>query len=210
MRGQLIMSLNNFMTYLSLYSPLLGLVTISKARHFKKTEWLIFIYILISFATDQAISYLNQIEYWTENNYKAIGLWGAIETVILGSWFYYVLHKKKYLPAIIAAVLAYYLVDLFVLEDSGFNAVGRTVQCFFLLILSFRKFYEFYIYEDDLFIEKRDLFWINVGILFYFSGAFFSFLLGPIILKTTDTWIIHNFSNFLKNVFIAIGLWRAK
>jgi hypothetical protein len=76
--------------------------------------------------------------------------------------------------------------------------------------LAFSLFYQFYKEENDIFIDQSPLFWMNIAILTYFSGAFFSFILSKEILSGPLPWMLHNVCNALKNILFSIALWKIR
>ncbi|MBN8694686.1 MAG: hypothetical protein J0L69_15940 [Bacteroidetes bacterium] len=58
-------------------------------------------------------------------------------------------------------------------------------------------------------------FWINIAVLFYFSGSLFLFLFGNYLIsqgnKTyMEMYKIHTFVNAVWYLFISIGFWKVK
>jgi positive regulator of sigma E activity len=64
--------------------------------------------------------------------------------------------------------------------------------------------YFFHIYNNEtIAVETNENFWFAVGILFYFSGSFFTFL----TYMTFKTYVFQNIANSIKNLIFATGLW---
>jgi len=192
-------------TYGSVFSPVIPLIFVRRW----KTNYLkiITIFIIVSFATDLSFASILR----GETNYVLLQLYGLIETFILVVFYSSVLDIKRKWFVLIGTVFSlFYISDSLWFEADQFNTIGRSVESLIMIVLSLSLFYQFFTKEDDIFLEKSPLLWINIGILIYFSGALFSFVMSSVILSTKLSWIFHNISNILKNVFIAIGLWRAK
>ncbi len=192
-------------TYSSVFSPILPLLFIVQKEKKKYLKIIIFFF-LISFFTDLIATFLIR-----GSNYNFLHVYGLLETIIL-IWFYktVLVKGKKWIVLIGIVFSLFYIYDSIWVELNQFNTIARSVESFIMIVLSLTLFYQFFRNEDDIFLEKSPLFWINIGILIYFSGALFSFVMSSVILSTKLSWIFHNISNVLKNVFIAIGLWRAK
>ena len=91
------------------------------------------------------------------------------------------------------------------------NALSRSISCFYLLFIGIYYLYAVYKYEIHQNLAKSSAFWINAGLLFYFSSSFFTFLMSKKILSLEVTdffsagWLVHATANVMKNVVITIG-----
>lgn len=190
--------------YGSAFSPIIPLLLVRKWK--EKYLIAISIFILLSFSADIIGGFIID-----GNNYNFLHVYGLLECIILFGFYRTVLNKgKNLIIAVGLAFIIFYVYDSFWVEVNQFNTIGRSVESFIMIVLSLSLFFQFFRREDDIFLEKSPLFWINIGILIYFSGALFSFVMSSVILTTKLSWVFHNVSNILKNVFIAIGLWKAK
>ncbi len=194
-----------FISYGSTFSPVLAFIFFQKW----KVRYLygIALFVLISFLTDVLFGFI----LVGKPNYFILQLYGIFEALLLFLFYGIVLEKSKKWIIVIGIVFTlFYIYDAIWIEPDQFNTIGRSVESFIMIVLSLTLFYQFFRKEDDIFLDKSPLFWINIGILIYFSGALFSFVMSSVILTSKLSWVFHNISNILKNVFIAIGLWRAK
>jgi hypothetical protein len=191
-----------FFIYVSVFSPLIPLMFLLKGKY-NGSLWIIVLFIVASFLSDLIATFLINC-----TNYRFLHGYGLIEALLL-FWFYYqVLEVKKWIPYLTLAFSMFYLVNSIWFEVGVFNTIGRSVECLIMIFLALNLFYQFFKKEEDIFIEKSPLFWVNIGLLTYFSGAFFTFIFSKYILTDTPFWILHNVSNVLKNMFLAIGLWK--
>lgn len=192
-------------SYGSVFSPIMPLVFARKWKN--KYLVSITLFVIVSFSADL----ISLTILYGKVNYSFLILYGLLESLILFWFFHCVLDNgKKWLVYLGIIFSLFYIYDSIWIEPNQFNTIGRSVESLIMIVLSLALFYQFFRKEDDIFLEKSPLFWINIGILIYFSGALFSFVMSSIILSTKLSWIFHNISNILKNIFIAIGLWRAK
>lgn len=191
-------------TYSSVFSPILPLLFCWKRLN--RHEIVITGFILFSFSVDLVTTYL------VRANIPFLHVYGLGESLLLIYFFSLVLRTPGKLSFWLIAVLftILYVLDSWLLEWGQFNSYGRSGECVLIIVLSLLLFYQFYRDEDDIFIERSPLFWINVSLITYFSGALFSFLLSEKILSGPMPWILHNISNILKNVILAVALWRIK
>ena len=190
--------------YGSVFSPLIPLLFFSK--NFNYYQKVIVVFILLSFLTDLYTTFLHN-----GNNFTILHIYGLIDAVIL-FWFYSIVidNSKKQIVIVALVFITVYTANSVLLESEVFNTIGRSLQSIIFLILSLILFYQFYQKEEDFFLERSPLFWINVALMVYFGGAFFSFLLSKIMSINLLSWIFHNACNILKNIILGIGLWRAK
>ncbi|GAA0188816.1 hypothetical protein GCM10009122_48140 [Fulvivirga kasyanovii] len=109
------------------------------------------------------------------------------------------------------ALIIYVLGSLFEGFDS-INSFSRSVSCLYLLILGL--YYLYVVYRDEIIsdVTHSSAFWINAGLLFYFSASFFTFLMSKKILSLEITdffsagWLIHMISNIVKNIVIFFAI----
>jgi hypothetical protein len=213
------MNIPDLLMYGSIFSPLIALTLIGlQWRKFSgPTFTLILTFLLASFLSDLVSWLWYELGINSLNNMPLIHLYGLVEGIILILLFQHFLKGSlKFFSSIAAVYSLAYIVDSVFLEGLfQFNAIARSAEA--LMIIAFILTYFYYVYESekDIFIDSSPSFWIVVGLLIYFSGAFFSFLLSTDILTMNEerfysSWILHNSVNILKNSFIAIGLWQMK
>lgn len=200
--------------YGSIASPLLPLMVLQLGdKQLNHTLFIIKVLILLSFATDilMLTTALNGIR-----NSPIVHFYGLMEGVLLIIFFSRLINIGKERTTVLCSLYAtLYVINSIIHENIFiFNSYARTFEALLMLCLCVVAFYNFYTKEEDIFIEKSPEFWIVIGILFYFSGAFFSFLFSTDILSKPPerlySWVLHNISNLLKNILFAIGLWRIK
>lgn len=207
--------LDDALMYTSILSPLPGLLI--GQRHWRSYTVLLRIILLVmtlSFVSDIAMITLL---FSNAHNLPVANIYGLLEGLLLSYFFYKRLPTFHFFIAIaVVLFVAAYLADtIFITQLIEFNAYSRTFEAAIMIFFSTLFFYTIFQNETDIFIDKSAEFWVVVGILVYFSGAFFSFLLSTDILSLSpdrfySSWILHNVSNILKNVIFTAGLWRAK
>jgi hypothetical protein len=201
--------------YGSVLSPVLPLVTAwTKRKGLDRTFSILIILIAVAFLSDV----VNIIFAFLHlNNLPIAHAYGLLEGILLIKFFDSLLGWKKSTWTLVAVTYTLlYLADSIFLESIfSFNAWSRSVEALLMIALCVMAFRMFYDKEEDIFIEKSPHFWMVIGILTYFSGALFSFLLSTDMLSQSSerfygSWMLHNFSNLLKNVIFTIGLWRIR
>ena len=193
-----------FFVYSSVFSPLIPLSALIKKKY-DGAFVLIILFVIASFASDIISVFLIN-----GTNYTFLHGYGLVEALILFLFYYRVLKTKRWVLILAITFVVFYILNSLYFEVGIFNTIGRSVECLAIIFLALWLFYQFFRQEEDIFIERSPLFWINVGLLIYFSGAFFTFVFSKYILTDQPLWILHNVFNVLKNVFLAIGLWKVK
>ena len=194
-----------FFWYGSVFSPVLPLLLVLGKR-LSPYQKVMVVFIVVSFTTDLLTTFI-----FKGNNALGLQAYGLLEAMILFVFYHLSLNKPgRWYYAIVGLFTVIYIADAIWIEPDKFNAIGRSVESVVMIFLALRLFYEFFRQEDDIFLERSPLFWFNIAILMYFTGAFFSFVLSSFILATKPLWILHNLSNMLKNGILAIGLWKVK
>lgn len=108
------------------------------------------------------------------------------------------------------------LVDLFFINGfERINNITISVESITLIIYSLISFY--LIMSRMLFDKLLDapFFWMNIAVLFYFSGSLFLFLFGNYLISQgnkayLEMYKIHTFVNAIWYLFISIGFWKVK
>lgn len=131
--------------------------------------------------------------------------------------FYYPLSSgtmQKVISGIIIGFVGFALLFAFVISDFWhFNTISRTIEAFIFTVAGLLFFYSMLKKESNLKLEKNPLFWINTGILLYFMGNFFLFMLNSFLQTKASFqtyWTLHSVLNILKNVLFTIGLTCSK
>lgn len=95
------------------------------------------------------------------------------------------------------------------------NNITVSVESITLIIYSLISFY--LIMNRMLFdkLVEEPFFWINIAVLFYFSGSLFLFLFGNYLISQgnkayMEMYKIHTFVNAVWYFFISIGFWKVK
>lgn len=92
-----------------------------------------------------------------------------------------------------------------------FPARALTAQCVLFIGLALLYFYQLLQQQPVLALERQPLFWLNAGVLLYFSVNLFVFLLQNWLLQlpaadAVAVWSIHSVVNILANFFYTLGL----
>ena len=203
-----------FLAYSSIFSPLIPLIIVGiVVKKLRQTEYKIITTLIICSFFSDVISGI----FIEGNNYLILFFYGLIEFITLLLFFNFALKMKNRITQIIILVyvLYYFLNSIFIEGFFEFNTYARSVESLIMISMCLFYFYNIYTNELNIYIEKSPSFWIVIGVLFYFSGALFSFILSSDILSKSpdrfyNSWALHNLANILKNILFAIGLWKVR
>lgn len=200
------------LTQLSIYSaflPLtLGLVLIVKGRMLVPFK-LIFLLVCLSIFSDFLSVYLAR-EFG--NNMPWFHTWSIIESLILIFFFKIEIGKKRLILFTGTGLIAFLIINSVILGDIyRFNTIGRSVVALVIILYCIFYYHNLFQSQKEIFIERSGTFWVVSGILIYFSGSFFSFMLYEkiMIVDKSSVWVYHNIANFLKNILFSIGFLLA-
>ncbi len=150
------------------------------------------------------------------NNLFLLPFYTVVEFSFLLWVFRTQLHQKKEQRILLFFFLGFLLFSLiylvFVHDFSLHNNYHRIVESVFLLFLALWYYFRSIKSLKDRFLEYNPMFWIATGILIYFSGTVFIFLLSNYLRNYTDTlrlnvWAIHALFNVILYTLYGIALW---
>ena len=178
-------------------------------RYLDKTLKIAAIYFLVSALSD--LSQLLSIYLGVTNNQPIGHLYVLISTVLFGVIYHRAFFKpvlKKVIIVITAAVLVVEIAYIFIDGIWVFPSISNTVLSVMLICFSLAYFYQLLNRQEFIHIEKQGLFWINAGVLFYFSITIFLFMLfNRIITAHIQSYLSINYiTNIIANVLFSVGL----
>lgn len=146
------------------------------------------------------------------NNLPVIHIYIALSILFFAAIYYYAFFKPAAKKAtIVMAVLALLVVIFNMIFMEGiwdYPSLSNTVLSLLLICFSLAYFYQLLNRQEFIHIEKQGLFWINAGVLFYFSITIFLFMLFKrmIIAHQEGYYMINNITNIIANVLYSVGL----
>ncbi|HEY4323178.1 MAG TPA: hypothetical protein VGN20_04310 [Mucilaginibacter sp.] len=146
------------------------------------------------------------------NNEPLIHLFIVISILFFSVIYYHAFFKPIVKKAIIIlAIVALLIVvfNIFFIEGIWvYPSLSGTVLSVLLICFSLAYFYQLLSRQEFILIEKQGLFWINAGVLFYFSLNIFLFMLFKriILAHEQEYFMIHNITNIIANVLYSVGL----
>ena len=112
---------------------------------------------------------------------------------------------------VVGAGILFTVADAMFIEGlRQFNSYSRTVESIILILTALAFFYQLINRLDLTFIDKQPMFWISVGVLIYFSGNVFLFMLQRAMIASGESdfslyWIIHSCLNIIANFAYSIA-----
>jgi len=129
-------------------------------------------------------------------------------TAIYCHVFYKPLLKKVTLLLGSISLLLMIINGLFIEGIKVYPSVSNTVLSLFLVPLSLIYFYQLLTRQEFVHIEKQGLFWINAGVLFYYSVTIFLFMLWNKInqAEKAEYYMVQSVTNIIANLLYSVGL----
>lgn len=151
------------------------------------------------------------------NNMPLYHVLAGVEFVFL---FFFYRGLMKRLPLVILFLVTGFNIydSLFVEDIHVFNSVGWSVNTFVLMIIGLVCLYHLYRHAEDYSTmqPQHSIFIIQCGLLIYFAGSLFTYLLGWYILSQDaigffhNGWLIQCVANIIRNLIVSYGIWSAR
>ncbi|MBC8756234.1 hypothetical protein H2O64_16275 [Kordia sp. YSTF-M3] len=185
-------------------------------KRFDKLFWTLGI--LLAFAG--IISYsAYQLYIKGENNMHLLHVYTVVEYT-LWSLFYYQLFQKVWVKRLLISLnILFILFSIYNVLNwqplDTYNSYGRSLEGILLLCFAIGWFYKVFINSAIKRLETHPIFWINAGVLVYFSGAFLLFSSKNFMQKISREefiaiWTLHGIFLIIHYLFISIGIWLKK
>ena len=144
----------------------------------------------------------------------------TLEFFVLIHYFYHLLKRKyKYLYLFFGI---FYLVCFSLIAFQGKipifmdgDSYLQAIESIFVItaILLWMQYAFIHLQQDSLL--KYSHFYFISGLLFYFSGTLFLYLLGSVILQNEkeyflDYWMLNIFFNIFLRILLLVGIWKAR
>lgn len=175
----------------------------------------LFVYVSVSFVTEMINFVLTESGI---NNMFIFRFYTIIEFILI-SFFYHIFYSKYLKSSYLLLLIPLYLVVAFIdFKINGLNAIDNFSSSISALLLSLYALVSFLFVMRKLIFENilsEPFFWINCGVLFYFSGNLLVFAFSNYIYTHQQSylialWTIPQFLNIFFNIFICIGFWKTR
>lgn len=201
----------NYTIYISIISGFFPVVAaLYNHRHLDTVLKILAAYLIVSILVDLgldiAASYFHVV-----NNYPALHLF-IIATLLFFSVIYYKAFFTQALKitAVVISILTLLLLIaslIFVEGMKEYPTIANTLTAVPLIIFSLIYFYQLLNRQEFVHIEKQGLFWVNAGVLFYYSLTIFLFMLFKRLLSiNNEYYMIAHITNIIANILFSIGL----
>lgn len=169
--------------------------------------------ILAFFATFIIIEFvITWLGFQKINNMPMFSIFELFEYGFFAYLFYTNIYELRWKKFIKYASIFYFIFAIFVLifirSIYEFNSETRVVESLLLVLFALLYFNELSkaLQTEQISINKIPMFWLSIGILFYFMSNFFLFLFYNEISKITPTlWAIHSVVNIAANFLFMIS-----
>jgi hypothetical protein len=200
-----------YILYTSIVSGFLPVIAaLYNYGNLDKTLKIVAVFLLISVLFDSGFEIASH--HNVTNNFPAIHLFIVISLVFFAAIYYNAFFSPLLKKAtLILSILAFVLLILNLILNEGvweYPSMSNTVLSVLLIFFSLVYFYQLLTRQEFIHIENQGLFWINAGVLFYFSVNIFLFMLFRRIINShqEDYYMIHNVTNIIANVIFTVGL----
>lgn len=147
------------------------------------------------------------------NNY-----YGLFEIAIVSKFYQtQILSTRKWPFAVLAlANIVAQLMEMFVFRSPDlFSGTSRTIFATTVTIYALVFFFRVMKNPPAVHIYYTPMFWINIGMLLYFTGNLFLFMMEYYLVQVmkndlTSFWLFHNLMGILANILFAIGFWQTR
>lgn len=196
-----------------LVAVFLGLASYRKLD--KGLRWL-FYFVCIGFVTDVSINIASSL-FDYNYNLTLLHVYVPIEFLLISMTYFYgfnSFYNRKLLLAIIIVFELYCVINPILLQELHGYTNTRSVSGLLLILFSLMYFHKIVIESKVQSLAKEPMIWVNVAVLFYFSGNFFFNILFNQILEHSREYSkltadIFTVLNGLFYITIAIAFWKA-
>jgi hypothetical protein len=198
---------------LNIFSSVSGILPVIAAlynyRYLDKVLKIAAAFFLVSAVFDLVLQLV--VRMGINNNHPLIYIFIIVSVLFFAAIYFYASFNPKLKKAILilsAIVLLIILFNVIFIESIwDYPSLSITVLGVLLIFFSLMYFYQLLNRQEFIHIEKQGLFWINTGVLFYFSINLFLFMLfRQILLRHPEYYMIHDVTNIIANILYSVGL----
>lgn len=153
------------------------------------------------------------------NNLVYYNVYTIVEFIFLGFFFQDLFSSRRVKILVLGLILVFTgfaICNLFFIEGiSNYNSYSLAIESILCIGLSLFYFLEMFKELKIPRLEKSPYFWINTGILFYFSGNLFLFTFSHYLQQKggsmlADIYIMSPFIGIVYYTLLTIGLWNSR
>jgi hypothetical protein len=146
------------------------------------------------------------------NNLFLMHLYDVMAVVFFTLIYYHASYKPvlKKITLILGGTALLIMIsnEIFIESIRVYPSISNTILCLLCIPLSLIYFYQILSRQEFVHIEKQGMFWINAGVLIYFSVNIFLFMLHNKISSTEmhNYYMMQSVSNIVANLLYSVGL----
>lgn len=152
-----------------------------------------------------------------KNNVPIVHLYTLLEFNVI-ALFYLVYFRGFYGRLLVPGMMLIFTVlvvlnSVFLQPLFSYNTYARSLEGVLVIALSLLGYYKLLAELPTKRLDQSPIFWINTGLLLYFAGNLFFFVLGNALLKEPNqsfslmAWGLSTLLMVLMHLFISVGLW---
>jgi hypothetical protein len=206
------MSIALLLVYITVASEFLPvLAALYNYRRLDRVLKLMALFCLLSIIPDLA-GIINLFLKARFNNLFMMHLYDLMAVVFFTLIYYHAFYKPvlKKITLILGGVTLLIMIsnEIFIESIWVYPSVSNTILCLLCIPLSLIYFYQILTRQEFVHIEKQGMFWINAGVLIYFSINIFLFMLYNKIGSTEmhSYYMMQSVSNIVANLLYSVGL----
>lgn len=203
----LIMDLASFVSLLPL-----GMAIIRR-RYLMQEQNILFALVVSAFVIEALSFFIGRILH--QHNLFLLHIYTVIEFVALSTIYRFQLkslYGARLFNVLLGVFIPVAILNAWVVDSSSmFNDYARALEAFILIMLVLSYFYKTLVDLKIQSLEREPMFWINAGVLIYFSGSLFIFIFGNFFSSSKEamfvSWGIHAVFSIILNISYTIALW---
>lgn len=169
--------------------------------------WVIFLYCLICFLSDNIFHYLEH----KLNIFYFYSAFTILELSLISLFVYLSLKNKKFRLIVLIGGLCFLPIATINILNGGsgtfFDSLSASAESILIIIYSILFLYEQLNDQTVIYVYYLKKFWVVLAILLYFSSTLFLFIYAATLTKQDFTyyWPINNVFNILKNILFSVA-----
>ena len=179
-------------------------------RNKEKKLWVIFLYALISLATDYSYNLINR-----KDEFYIFSFFTITEFTLYSLFLYYNFNTNLFKKLLVYSYILFFPVtvyNFFQKKFEHFDSLTASIECILIIFFSVLYLYEQIREPESVFIYTSKKFWIISGFFLYLSSTLFLFLYADKLpdIEQRYYWSINYVFNVVKNIFFSIAFLLRK
>jgi hypothetical protein len=172
--------------------------------------WVIFLYAILSFITDNTLSRIKPSEY-PILKFTIFCLFTVVEYTLFTIYIYIIVKRSAFKHSIIFLSLLFLGIAIYNyyanVGRQGFDSLTASIESIFIIIFCIFFFFEQITNSSTKLIYESHKFWVIIGFLLYLSGGLFLFIYAANFSQKeiNEYWVINYGVNILKNLLFCVA-----